>query len=75
MFLKAVIVSAIGGILSGRFVRNGWKALFLLVALASAETAFEAVRHSYAIRSDLGLFGVLDTVGSTAVLVGEALSV
>ena len=74
IMLKAILVSALGGILSGHYVRNGWRALFLVIALIGAETAYEAIHHPWSGRHDIGAFGVLDTVGSGAVLVGELLS-
>lgn len=73
--LKALVISALGGIVSGHFVRNGWKALFLVIALIGAETAYEAMHHHWSGRRDVGVFGLLDTVGSGAMLVGEILSV
>ncbi|HWJ72129.1 MAG TPA: hypothetical protein VNX29_03080 [Kaistia sp.] len=73
--LKAIVVSALGGVMSGHFVRNGWKAMFLVVALIGAEATYEVIHHHWSGRRDIGVFGLLDTIGSGAVLVGEALSV
>jgi len=73
--LKAVLISALAGILCGHLVRNGWHAAFLVIALIGAETAFGALHHHWSGRHDVGLFAVLDTVGSSAMLIGEALSV
>ncbi|MCX5493090.1 hypothetical protein OSH11_00070 [Kaistia dalseonensis] len=73
--LKAVIVAAIGGILSGHSVRNGWRALFLIMALILTETGVEAARHHLPPETDVGVFAMLDTVGSFAMLVGGALAV
>ena len=73
--LKPIIVAAIGGILSGHTVRHGWSALFLIMALIATETGVEAVRHHMAPVADVGMFAVLDTVGSAAMLVGGALAV
>ncbi len=73
--LKALLVSALGGITSGHALRNGWAALALLLMLIGAETTYEAVHRHWSIRHDLAAFGILDTVGSGALLVGEVLSV
>lgn len=72
---KAVIVAALGGVLSGHWVRNGWWALVLLVGLVSVETGYEAVEHHWSPVHDVAAFALLDTVGSTAVLVGEVLAI
>ncbi|MBB3930747.1 hypothetical protein GGR25_001786 [Kaistia hirudinis] len=73
--LKAVVVAALGGVLSGHSIRNGWWALLLLVGLVCVETGYEAVAHHWGPVHDAAAFAVLDTVGSTAVLVGEVLSI
>ena len=75
MMLKALLVSALGGIFSGHTIRSGWAALVLMLMLISAETTYEAVRHHWSARHDVGAFGLLDTVGSGALLVGEVLSI
>ena len=73
--LKALLVSALGGVLSGHTVRSGWTALMLVLMLIGAETTYEAIHHHWSVRHDVGAFGLLDTVGSGALLVGEVLSV
>ncbi len=73
--LKALLVSALGGISSGHAVRNGWTALVLVLMLIGAETTYEAVHRHWSLKRDLAAFGLLDTVGSGALLVGEVLSV
>lgn len=72
---KAVVIAALGGMLSGHWVRNGWWALLLLIGLVCTETTYEAIRHHWKPVADVGAFALLDTVGSTAVLVGEVLSI
>jgi high-affinity nickel permease len=71
---KAVVVAALGGMLSGHWIRNGWLALVLLMGLVIAETGVEAVRHHWKPLHDIGNFALVDTVGSTALLLSEALS-
>ena len=71
---KAVVVAALGGVLSGRWIRNGWWALVLLVGLVSIETGYEAVHRHWQPLRDVEAFFLLDTVGSTALLIGEVLS-
>ena len=73
--VKAILVAALGGMFSGHFVRNGWRALFLMLAFVGLETTLEGAHHHWSEWRHVGAFGVLDTVGSGALLVSEALSV
>lgn len=72
---KAIVVAALGGMLSGHWVRNGWWALLLLIGIVSTEVTVETVHHHWTPAHDVAAFAVLDWVGSMAVLLGEALTV
>jgi len=71
--VKAIVIAALGGFLWGRWIRNGWLALLLLVALVAAEAGLVTSRHDWSPLAGIGMFFLLDTVGSAAVLLGLAL--
>jgi hypothetical protein len=72
--LKATLIAALCGILSGRFLRNLWWAAFLVAALIVGGTGYEAIRHPAGLDRDARNFGILDATGTTAIVIGEWLA-
>ena len=73
--LKALTLALLGGLVSGRWVRNGWLAALLMVGLVGSETTYEAVHDHWRPLKDVGAFATLDTAGSAALLFGEIMAI
>jgi len=71
--VKAIVIAALGGVLWGRWIRNGWLGLLLLVAFVAGEASLIASRHDWSLLAGIGMFYLLDGVGSASLLVGLAL--
>lgn len=73
--LKALVLTTLGGFVSGRVVRNGWLAVLLMIGLVGSETTYEAIHRHWRPLKDVAAFSALDTTGSAAVLLGEVLAI